>query len=75
MENNEVYDYWLNRINDYIESEELTNDKDKITAVVRYLIYHATIGGLMDEKKYSLIGKSKEYLKDLSDIWITRFLS
>lgn len=75
MENNEVYDYWLNRINDYIESEELTNDKDKITAVVRYLIYHATIGGLMDEKKYSLIGKSKEYLKDLADKWIARFLS
>lgn len=75
MDTDEVYEYWFNRINDYIENEGLKDDKDKITTVVSYLIYHASIGGLMDEKKYSLIGKSKEYLKDLADKWITRFLS
>lgn len=71
----EIFEYWFNRINDYLIDEEIINEEDKIEAVVSFLTYHASLGGLMDTKKYSLIGKSKEYLRGLGLAWCSKYLS
>ena len=71
--NDETTNYWLNKINHDLNLQELS-DIEKKNEVSRYIMYHASIGGLMDTPEHSLIGKSKEYLLILFNLWVAKFL-